>query len=55
MLAALVLAWSISNCCPIVNRYRAQGYSDTQIEESARSQGVPEWIIAWAKKRCRAA
>lgn len=50
----VVLVWSLANCCPVVNHYRAQGYTDKQIEEGARAQGVPEWLIAVAKRRCKA-
>lgn len=51
---AVLLAWSLTNCCPVVNHYRALGYSDLQIEQGARAQGVPEWLIALAKRRCKA-
>lgn len=49
---AIVLTWSLLEACPIVNRYRAQGYTDQQIEEGARSRGAPEWVIKIAKRRC---
>lgn len=51
-LATVYLAWSLANCCPIVNGYRARGYSDAAIERIARDAGVPERIIAWAKRHC---
>lgn len=54
-LATIYLAWSLANCCPLVSHYRAQGYSDAQIEEGARAKGVPEWIITIAKRRCKPA
>ena len=52
MLLTITLAWSLATCCPVVNHYRAQGYTDEQIETGARAQGVPEWLIALAKRRC---
>lgn len=52
MLSVILLAWTISNCCPAVTSYRSAGYTDKQIEELARSSGVPEWIILYAKKHC---
>lgn len=50
----LMLAWSLANCCPVVNHYRSLGYSDAQIEQGARQRGVPEWLISLAKHRCKA-
>lgn len=55
MLATIALAWSLSQCCPMINHYRAQGYTDQQIEEGARARHVPEWLIALAKARCKPA
>ncbi len=52
MLLTIVLGWSLANCCPVVNHYRAQGYTDEQIEQLARAHDVPEWIIRVAKARC---
>jgi len=52
MMLAIVLTWSLTNACPLVNHYRGQGYSDAQIEEGARSRGAPEWLIRIAKRRC---
>lgn len=54
-LLAVYMSWSLANCCPVVNHYRAQGLSDIQIEQKAREHRVPEWVIRWAKKNCRAA
>ena len=53
MLLTITLAWSLTNCCPVVNRYRGLGYTDVQIEQGARAQGVPEWLIALAKRHCK--
>lgn len=53
MLAVIALSWSLSTCCPLVQQYRAQGYTDAAIEALARERGVPRWIIAWAKRHCR--
>ena len=53
MLAVIALSWSIATCCPLVKQYRAQGFTDAQIEEGARARGVPEWIIVLAKRRCK--
>lgn len=50
--ATIYLAWSLAHACPLVNHYRAKGYSDAQIEAGARARGVPEWIITIAKRRC---
>lgn len=52
MLLTIALTWSLAHACPIVNHYRAQGYSDEQIEQGARDRGVPEWIIRLAKSHC---
>lgn len=52
MIAIILLSWTINNCCPVVNTARAMGYNDVQIEQMARAQRVPEWIIAYAKKHC---
>lgn len=52
MVLTIVLAWSFATACPIVNSYRAQGFTDAQIEEGARARHVPEWIIRIAKRRC---
>lgn len=54
-LLTIYLSWSIANCCPVVNSLRAQGLSDQQIEEKAREHRVPEWVIRWAKRHCKAA
>jgi hypothetical protein len=53
VLIVVALSLSLSNCCPLVQQYRAQGFSDAQIEQIARERGVPRWIIAWAKRHCR--
>jgi hypothetical protein len=53
MLLTIALAWSLTNCCPVVKHYRDEGYTDKQIEEGARAQGVPEWLIALAKRHCK--
>jgi hypothetical protein len=50
--ATIYLAWSLANCCPLVEHYRAQGLSDAAIEQLAREHHVPRWIIAWAKRNC---
>lgn len=52
-LATIVLAWSLAHCCPLVSSYRAQGYSDAQIEAVAREASVPKWVIAWARRNCK--
>lgn len=52
-MSVIVLAWSLATCCPVVNHYRSLGFSDKQIEDGARAKGVPEWIIALAKQRCK--
>lgn len=52
MLAVVALSLSLAHCCPLVQQYRSQGYNDAKIEEMARAQGVPRWIIAWAKRHC---
>lgn len=52
MLATLYLGWTLAAVCPRVDRYRARGYSDTQIEEMARAAGVPEKVITWARRSC---
>lgn len=51
--ATIYLAWSLANCCPLVGHYRAQGYSDAQIEAFAKEHGVPTWVIAYAKRHCK--
>lgn len=53
MLAVIALALSLSQCCPFVQAYRAQGFTDAQIEQLAHEHAVPRWIIAWAKSHCR--
>lgn len=53
MILTITLAWSLASACPIVNSYRAQGYTDQQIEAGARERHVPEWIIRIAKARCK--
>lgn len=55
MPAALFLAWTLLGMCDVVNHYRAQGYSDSQIEQGARQRDVPEWLIKLAKSRCKRA
>lgn len=52
MLSVILLTWTVSNCCPVLQSLRASGYSDTQIEQLARAHSVPEWIIKYAKKNC---
>jgi hypothetical protein len=36
----------------MVDQARSAGMSDVQIEDEARRNHIPEWLIAWAKKRC---
>lgn len=55
MMLAIYLSWSLANCCPVVAHYRAQGLSDAAIEQLARDHKVPEWVIRWARKHCKAA
>jgi hypothetical protein len=55
MLLTIYLAWSLAHCCPLVERFRAQGYSDAAIEVLAREHGVPGWVIRWARRNCKAA
>jgi len=55
MLLTIYLAWSLAHCCPLVQSYRAQGMSDAAIEQLARENHVPRWIIAWAKRNCKGA
>lgn len=38
--------------CTLVKTYRAQGYTDQQIEEGARARGVPDTVIRWARAHC---
>lgn len=52
MLLTITLAWTLSTCCPMVDEARARGMSDQQIEVYAREHHIPEWVIAWAKRRC---
>ena len=54
MLFTVALAWSLAVTCPLVNEKRKQGYSDAEIEQMARASHVPEWLIAYAKKKCSA-
>ena len=49
---ALVLSWSLAVTCPLVDAKRKQGYSDAEIEQMARAVHVPEWAIAYAKRKC---
>lgn len=55
MVMTIYLAWSLANCCPLVEHYRSQGLNDAQIEQLAREHRVPEWVIRHAKRHCRAA
>lgn len=50
----IALAWSLTSVCPYVQSYRDQGMTDRQIEDKARGAGVPEWVIKYAKHKCRA-
>lgn len=53
LVATIVLA--MLSPCALVDKARASGMSDRQIEDTARSQGVPESVIRWAKTHCKAA
>jgi hypothetical protein len=53
MLATIALTITLANCCPLIKEHKSLGFSDQQIEEKARANGVPEWVIAWAKRHCR--
>lgn len=53
MLLTVVLTWSLTNCCPVVEQARAHGMNDEQIEQVAHEYHVPKWIIAWAKRHCK--
>lgn len=53
MLLVTALALALSSPCPAVEKARAGGMSDQQIEDAARSRGVPENVIRWAKTHCK--
>lgn len=54
MLAVFALALTLANACPAVEKGRAMGLTDAQIEQAARDHNVPAWMIVWAQRHCRA-
>lgn len=54
MLIPMLLIYTlVGGVCAKVEKARASGLSDSQIEDAARSRGVPENVIQWAKSHCK--
>lgn len=46
------LPMTLKSVCPFVYGKQVEGWSNAAIEQLARDNKVPSWIIRWAKKNC---